>query len=620
MSGSPQAVSTEHAVALEQAGRLDEAARMYLALGAIEAAARVLAKVGRFDDASRLLLSLAGSEPMRDQESRRLTHHAATCLAHAGDRHGSAALFRAIGDEARAARVLGLPPPGAGQSFGPPSAPASAPMSTPPTSDARPDALGRAAYQARAAGRVAEAASLYLRAGLAFEAGVCFMELGDTAAALVQLVTVAQTGARYRQACVRVAHIVAQSGALSFEVDNFVAAFARTDPTTPHEIVALYQLGVLYQTNRFDDEAREVFERVLRASPGYGDVESRLAALGGSNAGGNYAALAEQDLSFWQPARRTVPDVEEGLSVAVHATGVVESATSGSGPRVAQAALATLTKGAMVGARYRIESELGRGGMGVVYAAHDGELGELVALKAFTQRVDDPTLVARFKQELTLTRQLSHENVIRVYDMGVHDGCRFITMELLRGVSLKEKIAGLSIDAALGYLHQVAKGLEAIHARGVIHRDIKSANVFVTASEIVKIMDFGLAKKGGVADGITASGFMAGTPGYMPPEQVTGFGTVTPAADMYALGVVAYELVSGARPFRHKDPSQVFRLQFTTEPVPLGSVVASTPPELDVLVLGLLDRDPTKRPTAAATRIALEQIAPRTVTLETPRR
>jgi serine/threonine-protein kinase len=514
-------------------------------------------------------------------------------------------LLRAIGDHARAAAVLGRapaevatpprPPPPSGASLA-----GSVPSIAPPSSG-----IASAAYQARTAGRPREAAELFVRANLPYEAGVCFFEAGDLDASLAQLVTLPPTHPRYRHACVRVVHIVARTGALAFETDNFVAAFARTEPTTPNEVIALHALGALYQSHGFDDEAREAFERVLRHSPGHEDAARRLAALVPRAAEGDYAAIAKQDLSFWAPARRASPDPDTDVVQRAPADASISIEV---GSLTADVEAIPLGPGAMVAGRYAIEREVGRGGMGVVYAARDVDLGEHVALKAFSVRADDPGLVARFKQELTLSRQLSHENVIRLYDMGVHAGSRFITMELLEGDTLKSKIDGLPLASAYRYLAQISSGLAAIHARGVVHRDVKPANVFVTTDDVVKIMDFGLAKKQDAPEGITVSGFMAGTPGYMPPEQITSFGSVTAAADVYALGVLAYEITTGVRPFRHKDPSQIYRMQFTSEPTPLHQVNPQLPETLGRLVSRMLDRDPLRRPATSEVLAVIEAL------------
>ena len=558
------------------------AVQQYLATGQVEAAARVLASMGCYGDASRLLLSIAGADPMRDAESKRLTFHAAVCLAHAGDRSGAASLLRSIGETARADALV-------------PSAPPSARVASP---------IVEAAHAARREGRTLEAARLFERAGLPFEAGICFSDAGDLETAISHLVTVPPDASGYRSACVRVVEIVERTNVLSFEIDNFIAAFAGTDPTSPTEIDALFRLASIYASNDFVDESMRALQRVVRVDPSRTAAAKQLLAQMQRPDEHGFAAVAQEDLSFWARQRKAAEEVPASADGSVTSQTPHDSSMLAPGTRGS-----ALAPGTILANRYVVDRELGRGGMGVVYAARDTDLDEIVALKAFAARVDDPSLVLRFKQEVILTRQLAHENVIRLYDMGLEGDLRFITMELLTGESLKDKIGALPLATALSYLLQIAKGLAAVHARGVVHRDLKPANVWVTADGVVKLMDFGLAKKVGTQgdDGITVSGFMAGTPGFMPPEQISSFGSVTSAADMYAFGITAYELLTGVRPFRHLNASQIFRLQYTTDPAPMRTLVPQLSRALDEVVLRLLDRDPAARPRAEDVIAALGQ-------------
>jgi serine/threonine protein kinase len=213
--------------------------------------------------------------------------------------------------------------------------------------------------------------------------------------------------------------------------------------------------------------------------------------------------------------------------------------------------------------------------------------------------MEDASLV-RFKQELVLCRQLSHPNIVRLYDIGAHEGRKFITMELLSGKSLRQIVKeGPEYRLAMGYLVQICAALEAVHRRGVIHRDVKVDNLFVTDERVVKLMDFGLAKNVNETQGATRSGFNAGTPGYMPPEQYTSFGDVTLQADLYALGIVAFVLLTGTRPFRHKLQSKLLELQLTSRPPPPSARNPKVPPALDALVLSLVEKEPERRPRSA---------------------
>jgi hypothetical protein len=618
--------------ALEASGDLTRAAMAYLAVGAFDDAARVLAAQQRWADAARVLLSAVGGSPLQDADSRRRAYHAATFLAQAGDRHAAAQVLDALGDAPRAAVMRGGPTTGAPISVdGPPPSIGSRSgtitgVPPPPSSSVPPASAGAtlavmpgidaAARAARKAGRPREAAEIFSRSGRTYEAGVCFYEAGDPDTALAHMLRVSPGSPRYRAACVYVIHIAAKRGNVPFEVDQYLADFAASDPVHPSEASALHALAVLYGRQGFEDEARDVLRRVVRANPADTAAAARLAALEKRDAGADMAKIAAQDLSFWAPARRSMPDEEEeeeeekqgkkndddsaDIPISIAQTSHTPPPRSVERPRI--------EIGGIVAERYRLDAEIGRGGMGIVFRARDLEIDEDVAIKLSGERIDDKALLQRFKLELTLCRSIGHTNVIRLFDIGAHGGFKFITMELLSGRVLRDFIGKLSLVHLLEGLRQIAEGLEAIHAKGIIHRDMKPANVFVTSESVLKIMDFGLAKKTDATDGITISGFMAGTPGYMPPEQLTDFGSVGPSADMYAFGALAYELATGGRPFAAKEPSQIVRLQFTTSPVSMREKNPDLPKDLDDLVLRLLDRDRNKRPTATDVKAELARL------------
>jgi eukaryotic-like serine/threonine-protein kinase len=233
--------------------------------------------------------------------------------------------------------------------------------------------------------------------------------------------------------------------------------------------------------------------------------------------------------------------------------------------------------------------------MAVVYRALDLELDEQVALKVFKQPEADPAALDRFRQELKVSRQLVHPNIARLYDIGVHAGLRYISMELLEGVTLETRLCDpIALDEGLGYLIDACAGLQAAHDRGVIHRDIKPANLFILQDGTVKVMDFGIAKRR-AAPGMTVAGMVVGTPEYMSPEQVQGSEQVTPAADLYALGVVAYEMFVGERPFEHEELVPLLLMQVQHPPKPPRSVVASFDDVLEGIILKLLEKEPMRR-------------------------
>ncbi|MEL6179238.1 MAG: protein kinase, partial [Myxococcota bacterium] len=190
--------------------------------------------------------------------------------------------------------------------------------------------------------------------------------------------------------------------------------------------------------------------------------------------------------------------------------------------------------------RYRVEELIGEGSTSLVYRARDMELDEEIALKVFTIGEVSPEYLPRFRQELSIARSLAHPNVIRVYDISTFNGLKYITMELLRGDVLHQLMDGpLDFDQGLDYLIQACKGLQAAHDRDIIHRDVKPENFFITHEGVLKVMDFGIAKR--TSSRMTLIGFAAGTPAYMSPEQIETFTSVTVGSDIYALGVAAHD-------------------------------------------------------------------------------
>lgn len=270
----------------------------------------------------------------------------------------------------------------------------------------------------------------------------------------------------------------------------------------------------------------------------------------------------------------------------------------GSGPPVSKAETGPLelAPGVIIADRYRLEKQIGTGGTAMVFRASDLELEEEVAIKVFTVVVDDPDLIRRFKQELSVTRQLSHPNIVRLHDIGTHRGFRFITMEILQGTDLASVLqkGQLPLAKSLEYLVQACSALQLAHERGVVHRDIKPENFFVTTQNVLKVMDFGIAKKS-QSQKLTQAGFIAGTPPYMSPEQISGFATVTHLADIYSLGIVAYEMFAGSLPFMHEEMMPLLLMHINEPPQPPMERNPKIPKALNELILRLLEKDPGQR-------------------------
>jgi len=251
--------------------------------------------------------------------------------------------------------------------------------------------------------------------------------------------------------------------------------------------------------------------------------------------------------------------------------------------------LATPSVGASLGSllagKYRVLEEVGHGGMGVVYKAEDMKLKRIVAIKFLPRELSmNPEARERFIQEARTAAALSHPNICTIHEVDESVDKPFIVMEYVEGENLREKIkkGPLPIGEALDITIQAADGLEKAHQRGVVHRDVKSANIMVTGSGQAKIMDFGLAKlRGGSA--FTKEGTTLGTIAYMSPEQARG-DKVDARTDIWSLGIVLYELASGNLPFRGDLESAVIHNIIHEEPTPLRAIVSKVPEEFERII------------------------------------
>ena len=262
--------------------------------------------------------------------------------------------------------------------------------------------------------------------------------------------------------------------------------------------------------------------------------------------------------------------------------------------------------GALLGGRYRILTLLGRGGMGEVYRATDLTLGQSIALKFLPEEAcRNQRLLERFHGEVRVARLVSHPNVCRVFDIGSIEGMPFISMEYVDGEdlgSLLTRIGRLPADKAVETARKLCAGLAAAHDRGVIHRDLKPQNIMMNKRGEVVIMDFGLAAIASELDGAEARN---GTPAYMAPEQIKGAG-VTSKSDIYALGLVLYELFTGKRPYDAQTVQHLLDLQDAAQLTSMTSIAADIDPAVEKIIRRCLDPDPGKRPaTALAVMAAL---------------
>ena len=253
---------------------------------------------------------------------------------------------------------------------------------------------------------------------------------------------------------------------------------------------------------------------------------------------------------------------------------------------------------------YDVQSVLGRGGMGVVYRARHLKLNRTVALKMLLSGAyASPNELVRFQREAEAVAGLSHPNIVQVFDVGELDGRPYFTMEFVEGQSLAERLAGTPQPArqTAAFMAILSQAVQVAHDGGVIHRDLKPANVLLATDGTPKISDFGLARRFEDASDLTMTGARIGTPSYMAPEQAAGLtSTVGPPADIYALGAILYEMLTGRPPFRAETAIETERQVIIEEPVPPSRLNAQTPRDLETICLKCLRKDPSRRYARAA--------------------
>ncbi|MGH9698903.1 MAG: protein kinase domain-containing protein [Candidatus Acidiferrales bacterium] len=259
-------------------------------------------------------------------------------------------------------------------------------------------------------------------------------------------------------------------------------------------------------------------------------------------------------------------------------------------PHLGSAALAAL------GQRYDILAEAGHGSMGNVYKARDRETGEIVALKLLKQEIaSDQAMMDRFKNELLFARKITHKNVCRVYDFNRLGGIACTSMEFVEGESLRSvftRFGGLPLRKSVHLALQICSGLKEAHAQGIVHRDLKPENVMIDAQGNVKIMDFGIARS--MEAGTRSTGSLAGTPAYMAPEQVAGK-PVDYRTDIYSLGLILYEMFTGAQAFHAETAVAVALKQLREDPAPPHEIEPAIPVPIERAILKCLEKEPVRR-------------------------
>ncbi len=280
-----------------------------------------------------------------------------------------------------------------------------------------------------------------------------------------------------------------------------------------------------------------------------------------------------------------VETVVEPISSALHRTAPVPNER--------------FAPGALLASRYRIISRLGKGGMGEVFRADDLILSQPVALKFLPESArNNLNLLSRFYDEVRIARQISHKNVCRVYDIGEVDGQPYLSMEYIDGEdlgSLLRRIGRLPADKATEFARKLCAGVAAAHAQGVLHRDLKPANIMIDARGELRIADFGLA---GIAEQLQGDEIRSGTPAYMAPEQLTGV-EVSAQSDLYAVGLILYEMFTGKMPFEADTLAEVTRLRQENRVTSPATLTKDLDPAVERAILRCLDSDPKLRPASA---------------------
>lgn len=259
-------------------------------------------------------------------------------------------------------------------------------------------------------------------------------------------------------------------------------------------------------------------------------------------------------------------------------------------------------KGARLG-RYRLDDLLGQGGMAEVWRATDERLNRVVAVKVIlATHARDAHFRERFRKEAQLVASLDHPNILPVYDYGDEDGQPYLVMPYLEGGTLRDRMAGAPVPfpLAVSWIRQLGDALDAAHAAGILHRDVKPANVLIRKDDRLALADFGIAKILETSTGLTATGMVVGTPIYMAPEQAQGK-PATPASDRYALAVLAYELLSGRPPFDGESALALMHQHVTAPAPPLSASVHGLPAGLDPLFERALAKEPERRPATCRT-------------------
>jgi eukaryotic-like serine/threonine-protein kinase len=534
------------AAALEQAGKLDEAFRLYHKHRLLPEGAELLIRLGRTNDAAEWLVSHVDPKHARDDDTENLER--------------AVRLFREVGKLPRAAELL---------------------------------VWAKQPSQCDVVLREIQDADPLLAAQTA-------LRVDRREAALAAALKVSKSGPDYDAACACIAAVLARGAEVTMKLDRYLQDYRKAGPSTAERAEQHYHIAVACERTGMPELASEWYAGVLAHFPTFRDVEARHSALQGevfAQTDRMQSVLQEEHRFRARPGSLSTP--MPGVPSAAGAPPArpkldasptrVESPSPGP-----ETDTSSFTVGVVLQKRYRLDEQIGSGGMSIIFRATDLDLGGVVALKLFTQPTSEEAII-RFKQELTFARQVTHKNLTRLFDMGTALGARFITMELLEGVDLHTKITqGVSIRDGCEWVAQACDGLQAAHDVGIIHRDIKPENIFVTSNNVAKLMDFGIAKSR-EKRGPTVMGMVVGTPEYLSPEQAHGHVEVTQVADLYSIGVVLYTIATGTLPFRHTELVPLLLMHVQNAPEPPKKRNPRCPDGLNNLIMRLLEKKPANR-------------------------
>ena len=554
--GKPERVALIDAEQAESRGEKALAVNHYLRAKDHESAARILRELGREPEALHL------------QAQEKLD---------AGDRDAARALFEQAGDLGRAGELLEL----------------DGRIDEAIALYERGNAWEQAARLAAREGRADHAAADFERAGLVAEAAVLRLKLAQPEAAQ-KLAESVPPGAPGELLALTVLARLYQTAARDADLRLLAQRATRAPLPGEPEREAVRALAAFFKQLGQSDAAHALYVRLAESDPTDLQAADEASALAGQASQSLKVGSASETLAALDMRATTGAVSREALRAAVSRAEMETG--SGALPPTAQSGVHRRSEPLPRGNdRYRLDAELGRGAMGVVYRGTDQLLGRPVAIKMLPGEFSRAEQLRRlFLDEARALAALNHPYVVQVYDLGELDGSLFLAMELVEGESLEkvlERTQLLPMERVARVLDQLGQALEAAHGRGIVHRDVKPANVMVTADGSLKLMDFGIAAGGGAA-----MPKQVGTPRYMSPEQIRGE-EVDARADLYAFGVLAFQLCTGTLPF----PDENVLEHHLKTPAPSARALRGDLPEsLDALIARLLAKQREERPASAS--------------------